>query len=437
MLTGPQPGIGPVKLRNGVILITEPIVTVKTAAIGFWFYTGSRAENDANRGVTHFTEHMLFKGTTSRSTFDIACAFDRIGGYINAYTEREDVCVYCVVPSLKVKEALDILCDMASNAAFDEKELERERKVVESEIITSEDDPEDSALDAVENAVWPHQKISASISGSVEQVRRLDRQTVASWYDKYFIHGRMCVCAAGCFDKKALEERISQLPSHIELPLDRADKELAGQYADQIPVWKSGVSFIKSSFQQEQFFLLYPLRFPVDERAYYTLAVMNALTGDTMSSRLFQTLREKGGWCYSVYSYSTFYADTACWCAYASSGRLSSRRILEGLYKEIKYLFDYGVSETEVESAREHLCGEELMADADMENRMKFLERCYDSGYGYKSTDERIALIRSVTKDDIERCLHEMFDVKNKALIVYGPGLSLKEKKDIIALYGN
>src|SRR5574344_832053 len=155
--------VKPVKLRNGVMLITEPVAAAKTTAIGFWFYGGSRLEPASLRGVTHFTEHMLFKGTQSRSAFDIACAFDRMGGYINAYTEREDVCVYCVVPSVHVTAALDIMCDMAEHAVFDAAEFERERKVVESEIITAEDDPDDSALDAVENAVWPRQMVSASI----------------------------------------------------------------------------------------------------------------------------------------------------------------------------------------------------------------------------------------------------------------------------------
>jgi predicted Zn-dependent peptidase len=435
MITGPQPGGKPVKLRNGVILIEEPIVTGKTAAIGFWFYTGSRSENSENRGVTHFTEHMLFKGTKKHTTFDIACAFDRMGGYINAYTERENVCVYCVVPSSSVNVALDIMCDMTENAVFDEIELERERKVVESEIITSKDDPEESALDAVENAVWPDQMISAGISGTVEQVKMLGRDNLVSWYEKHFVHGTMCVCIAGSFDMKKVEERISELSSHEELPTEGADKVLVAQYAGQMPVWKGGVSFIKSSFQQEQFFLLYPLKLPVDERMYYMLAVMNALSGDTMSSRLFQSLREKGGWCYSVYSYSTFYADAAFWCAYASSAKRSSGRILADLHVEMQKLFSRGVSSEEVDAAREHLCGEELMADADIENRMKFLERCYESGYEYKTADERIALIRSITKDDVECCLKEMFDVKNKALVVYGPGLSFKEKKDIISLY--
>jgi predicted Zn-dependent peptidase len=435
MITGPQPGGKPVKLRNGVILIEEPIVTGKTAAIGFWFYTGSRGENAENRGVTHFTEHMLFKGTKKRTTFDIACAFDRMGGYINAYTERENVCVYCVVPSSSVNVALDILCDMTENAVFDGIELEREREVVESEIITSKDDPEESALDAVENAVWPDQMISASISGTVEQVKSLRREDLISWYEEHFVHGTMCACVAGSFNMKTVEERLSRLGRHEELPLADADKVFAAHYADQNPVWKSGTSFIKSSFQQEQFFLLYPLKQSIDERMYYTLAVMNALTGDTMSSRLFQSLREKGGWCYSVYSYLSFYADASFWCAYASSAKRSSGKILADLHAEMSKLFGGGVTFEEVDAAREHLCGEELMADADIENRMKFLERCYESGYAYKSADERIALIRSVTKDDVERCLNEMFDVKNRALVIYGPGLSLKEKKDIISLY--
>src|SRR5574344_996819 len=151
--------VKPVKLRNGVMLITEPVAAAKTTAIGFWFYGGSRLEPASLRGVTHFTEHMLFKGTQSRSPFDIACAFDRMGGYINAYTEREDVCLYCVIPSEHVCAALAVLCDMTSHAVFDKQELARELKVIESEIISAQDDPEEAALDAVGEAVWPAQKI--------------------------------------------------------------------------------------------------------------------------------------------------------------------------------------------------------------------------------------------------------------------------------------
>ena len=140
---------------NGVTLIAEPIEAVRTAAIGFWFSCGSRYEKEGHRGVSHFAEHMLFKGTESRSAFDIAAAFDRMGGYANAFTEREQVCLYCVVPAVHAGDALDILCDMAENSVFPDAEIERERFVIESEITASLDDPEEAALDAVAEILWP------------------------------------------------------------------------------------------------------------------------------------------------------------------------------------------------------------------------------------------------------------------------------------------
>ena len=426
---------GPVTLGNGVILIREPVVTVKTAAIGFWFYTGSRLETEANRGVTHFTEHMLFKGTKTKSAYDIACAFDRMGGYINAYTEREDVCMYCVVPSPRAGEALSIMCDMAENAVFAGEELEREREVVENEILTAEDDPEDSALDAAENSVWPGQTVSASISGTVKQVESLERDDLAGWYESRFVRGKLCVCIAGDFDGDDAAEKLSRLPEHEHLPAVHAEKTLAAQYQDQKPVWQSCVRFVKSKFRQEQFFLLYPLHEVPDEKSYYTLAVLNAVAGDTMSSRLFQALREKGGWCYNVYSFSTFYADAACWCAYASSARQSAVKILASLHEEMEKLFTHGVTGGEVDAAREHLSGEELMADADIESRMKMLERCYDSGFAFRSAEERTELIRRVTKDDVDQLMKTLFDVGNRSLVVYGPGLSRREKNSILRLY--
>lgn len=139
-------------LDNNVLLITEPVEGVKTASIGFWFRTGSRFESAETRGVTHFVEHMLFKGTKTRSPFDIAVSFDRIGGYINAFTERENMCVHCVVPSAHVETALEVMCDMTQNSVFASEELERERDVIISEIISSQDDPEEAALDAASEA---------------------------------------------------------------------------------------------------------------------------------------------------------------------------------------------------------------------------------------------------------------------------------------------
>src|SRR5574344_87766 len=204
------------ELRNGVMLITEPVAAAKTAAIGFWFSTGSRDEPDDKRGITHFVEHMLFKGTKTRTPFEIASVFDKMGGYLNAYTEREDVCVYCVVPSAHVQEALDILCDMVTHAVFDQKEMEHELKVIESEIISAQDDPEEAALDAVGDSVWPHQKISSSISGTIEEVETLSRNDLFNWYTDRFIHGELTVSVAGNFDRDLITSKLEMLPEHKE-----------------------------------------------------------------------------------------------------------------------------------------------------------------------------------------------------------------------------
>ncbi len=421
----------PVQLRNRVILITEPVASGKTAAIGFWFYTGSRSEPDTLRGITHFVEHMLFKGTGKRSSFDIACAFDRMGGYINAYTERENVCLYCVVPSVRVDAALEIMCDMISNAVLDEKERLHELKVIESEIISAGDDPEEAALDAVGESVWPAQKISLSISGTVRDVGNLTRNDLFEWYTKYFVHGELTVCITGNYNRDAVIGRLEQLPDHTF----QLQPFHACHFKDQVPVWKPGINFISAPFRQEQFFLLFPLDYPVDEKTYYSLCVLNALTGDTMSSRLFQRLREKGGYCYNVYSFFSFYEDTGCWCAYASSARRSSLRIVSDINSEMKNLLSCIISDEELDAAREHLCGEELIAADDIEYRMKRLERNYSAGYLLRTTEETIDGLRSVTKDDIIRCIKLLLRPEKAAFVVYGPKLPEKERNKIGMLF--
>ena len=153
-------------LQNKAVLITEPIATAKTVAIGFWFSVGSRYETSGNQGITHFVEHMLFKGTSTRSAFDIAVEFDKIGGYINAFTEREQMCVYCVVPCFYAKQALSVISQMIYDSTFLPSEVEKERTVIQSEIISSLDDPEEVAMDAVFSSILPSLNKSSTSSRS-------------------------------------------------------------------------------------------------------------------------------------------------------------------------------------------------------------------------------------------------------------------------------
>jgi len=416
-------------LPNNVLLLTEPVAQTKTAAIGFWFSAGSRFEGECQHGIAHFTEHMLFKGTTTRTSHDISCTFDRIGGYANAFTERETVCVYCTVPAVKgaVQKAVELFCDMSTNALFAQEEIEKERTVIQNEIAAAEDDPEEAALDKVAAAIWPGQNISRSIGGTVAEVAQITRESLLDWYQEKIVQGELVVCAAGNFDEQEIIDLIKNLPLHKRCGM------YPKHFENEKPKFEPGLSFIQSRFSQEQLFVLRSYRTPVDEKEYFALAVLNAIAGDSTSSRLFETLREKSGFCYTVYSFFTFYEDACVWCAYASADKKMTRKVSALLLEEIKNLVIVPAEEKEIEAAKEHLCGEEIISSDETEYCMKRLLRNYEMGFELRDTDSTVQGIRAVTKEDIIQAAEKLLgnDAKS-AFISFGPRLPHAVKKEII-----
>ncbi len=409
-----------ISLNNGIILITEPVATAKTAAIGFWFYTGSRYESANTRGISHFVEHLLFKGTTTRSAFDIAVSFDRIGGYINAFTDRETLCVHCVVPSLYTTKALSVMNDMMLNSTFTRLDIEKERSVIENEIVSANDDPEETANDAVFEAVWPGQTISQSISGSVEDIHKITREDLFNWYNKNIVQGKLVVCISGNFNDFEVRELLEKNPQRI---LQTEEINFT------IPQWKQGLHVIKANYQQEQIFLMYSIPKPETIDIFLQWSLLNAVIGDTMSSRLFQSLREKAGYCYNVFSYISMFCDNALWCAYASSSKKNTNRVIIDLFDQMKLFFTGRISEDELEAARQHICGEEIIASEDTEQRMKQLARLYFMKLPVLSSEERIERIMQIKLDQLQPLLVNLSDAKEKALALYGPSVSLGKKK--------
>ena len=407
--------INSIVLNNGVVLITEPIATAKTVAIGFYFSVGSRNETQKNRGITHFVEHLLFKGTKTRSSFDISKTFDRIGGYSNAFTEKEDMCIHCTVPSVLRKSdslvALDVLCDMTENCVFDEDEIEKEREVVKNEILSIEDDFEESAYEALARGLWKKHNLGKSISGSVDEVDSISRAQIVDFYRENIVHGELVVCVAGNFDEAAFRNRLENLSSHtsIKIPLKH--------FSDK-PTWKGGKASKKSDFSQQQLFVLHEIPFPISEREYYALVVLNAIWGDTMSSRLFQSLREKFALCYTVYSFITLYEDIGCIGSYVSCE--TAKSAYEALVKEIANLKENPPSEDELIAAKEHLCGEEIMNDSDMEMHIKRLNRNFVLHFPERNTDETIEIIRSISKNEVQELINRVFDEEKSFSFLYG-----------------
>lgn len=399
-------------LQNNITLITETIPTVKTVAIGFWFNCGSRYETDAEKGISHFVEHMLFKGTKTKTAFEIAEKFDRIGGYLNAFTERETVCLHCVVPAIHTHTALEVMCDMVENSTFNEKELDRERKVIISEIISSLDDPEETALDASIQAIYPKNSISHSILATKKDIKNLSREQLVDWYKTFFKKAPMYVTIAGNIDATMITTILENLQ---ERPKTSKNEEIF-----VTPNYSAGNHFIKADFQQQQFFTFYPIAMPLSQKTYYSLAILNALIGDTMSSRLFQSLREKSGACYSVYSFVSIYSDCAYWCAYASSEKKRVAKVITNLRKELALLLKDGFSDDEILAAKEHICGEEIINSEDMEQRMKFLSRNFSLNFVQTNLEETLDEIRSVTREELTITLHELLNPENEALLEYG-----------------
>ncbi len=404
-------------LKNNIMLITQKMPEHRIASIGFWFSVGSRNENTGEYGITHFIEHLLFKGTSEKSARELSLFFDKAGGYVNAYTDRENVCVYCTIPAFgsNVRNAIHTLCDMSCNALFPEAELQKERAVVENEISASLDDAEGCAMDAAAFCVWPDQNISRSITGTIADVDSLTRVQILQWYKKYFVSGELTVVCAGNFNEQEIIEELLLLPEHAE-----PKKYPAQKHYDKPPVWKSGSNFITTDFTQLHLIQAYPVEMPLSPKDDVVLDVFNALAGDTMSSRLFQTLRETNGLCYNVYSFVSEFEDAALWSAYASCDKANGKDVARLLQHELERFVHDDFSDEEIEAAKEHLCGEEIINGEDVEYIMKRLQRNYSLGFPFYETDDIIRDIRLVTKEDIIALVKKLLDKKNCAFVAFG-----------------
>ncbi len=406
-------------LSNGIHLLAEPIAATKAVAIGFWFSRGSRDESEKCCGITHFVEHMLFKGTRSLSSFEIAQFFDRIGGYVNAFTERENLCVYCVVPSRDALEASLIISRMLFESVFSDNDINKERTVISSEILTSQDDPEEMGIDTALSLMYPHHGFSRPIAGRIEDIESLSGDKIREYYAHNFKNTAPVVTAAGNINIEQFEKQLEKIEgiscgTNIETDL-------------LSPVWTAGRYYPYSPFSQSQIFLSYPLNDLKTESDWFSLSIINAIIGDTVSSRLFQNLREKRGLCYSTYSFFISGRDASFWTAYAATPPEKTLEAAESLLTEMRLLRVQPLSEMEIEDARSHLCGEMDLSADDMENRMKRLARQFFYIGTISALEESVQKLSAVTRNDIEKQLNAFFRESDESLIIYGGKKQIKE----------
>ncbi len=408
-------------LANGIRFLAEPIAATKAVAIGFWFSRGSRDEDSASHGITHFIEHMLFKGTATRSARDIARFFDRIGGYVNAFTEHELMCVYCVVPAYHALASAELVLSLLQESVFSDFDIEKERSVIVSELLSSQDDSEEMAMDAALAAMYPGHGLSRPIGGTVKEVETLESDRIRGEYYEQFREFPPVITVAGNIDAEYFESFLAT-KEYSEQP-----QEILKESTDGIPYWQAGHFYPVSPFGQSQIFLSWPLEFERSGANWFAWSAINAIIGDSVSSRLFQTLREEKGLCYSVYSTFAVNRDSALWSAYAATPSERTVETIETLMTELESVRERGFTDGEIADARLHIAGEMLLAAEDIENRMKRLGRQHFYNGILYSVEASIALLESLHDDDIQNRVHTGFSRIQESLVVYTGKKWIKE----------
>ena len=398
-------------LGNGLVVITEPMDHVRTVALGVWVAAGSRYEDAARNGTSHFIEHILFKGTATRSALAIAQAMDAIGGQLNAFTDKEHTCYYLRVLNDHLEEGLAILADMLLHPALDPEALERERQVLAEEIKMYEDAPDDLVNDVFVETLWPGHPLGRPVSGTLATLAGLRRDDLRSYLAERYRPDAVLVTAAGLLE----HDRIVAL-------VDRAFGGWEGRAAPSVhlpPVPGRATVYRSKEIEQVHLCLGVPgLRQAHPDR--YALAVLDSALGSGMSSRLFQEIREERGLAYAISSYQTAYCDAGAFAVYAAASPLAVREVvrltLDGLVRARA-----GMAAEEVSRAKESLKGSLMLGLETPGSRMTKLARS-EHYFGRQITlDEILADVDAVRDGDVRRLAEELLVLDRLALAAIGP----------------
>jgi predicted Zn-dependent peptidase len=354
---------------------------------------------------------MLFKGTARRSALSIAQEIDRVGGIINAFTEKETTCVYAIIPREHLRLAFDILTDMTVGSLLDQAELEKEKEVIVNEIRSVDDSPEEKGHDRYLREMWGEHPLARKITGEVEEVQGADRARLVAFSREWLVPSNTVIAVAGNFDAQDARD----LAGAVFSPAAGTARP-----PRSAPQWQRKNAFVADRFNQVQIYAgtCYPIDHQVPQ--YYTSLVFSTAFGESMSCRLFQKLREELALCYTVYSFRTFFSDTAMWTIYANTTPAQTPKFLGALDSELAHVLREPLSTAEIEDAKSHLVGSMILSREDMETRMKRLVRQFMMMDRILSFDESVAALRAVTPEGIREHAQHCLRGDAFSLLAYG-----------------
>ncbi|MGE5360224.1 MAG: M16 family metallopeptidase [Bacteroidales bacterium] len=398
-------------LGNGLRLLTEQIPHVRSVSIGVWLTRGSRHEPAEHGGIAHFVEHMLFKGTTSRSAESIAQDIDSIGGQLDAFTAKEYAAYYIKVLDDNLPLAVDILSDIVLNPAFTVDDIEREKKVVLEEIKMVEDTPDDLVHEIFTQTFWEDHPLGRPILGTPETVEGLNQALLRAYFEQAYTANNMIIAAAGNVQHGRVRELIEQAFAGVR-PDGRVVVDLPPAVVPRVT--------IRTKDLEQSHLCLGTSSFPQNHAERYTSYVMNTLLGGSMSSRLFQNVREKRGLAYAVFSGLSAYRDAGTFTVYAGCAKEAVGEVIDLVVEELRNVKETSAADTELRRAKDHLKGSLMLSLENTASRMSHLARqeiYFDRQF---SLDETLEGIEQVTPDGIQEVSRQMFS--NGALAVTALG---------------
>jgi predicted Zn-dependent peptidase len=400
------------RLPNGVRVITERMRNVRSVSVGVWIGTGSREERPHQLGLSHFVEHMVFKGTKNRSAEEIARSVDSIGGGLDAFTSKELVSYNVKVLDEHLPEAFDVVADLVRNPLFEKKDIEKEKGVILEELKMEVDNPEYLIHEIFQRNFWKGHALGLPILGTKSTIRSFDRDAVERYYRQYYTPSNILITAAGNLSHKHMlnlaQERFSDLKRSKVTPV-------VHEPTPHAPL----IFRNKSSLEQVHVYLGVP-SIPMPHESRFACYILNAILGGGMSSRLFQNIREKQGLAYTVYSELAMYRDAGCMLIYAGTSLRSARKVIESIVHELREIAEHLATPEEMRRAKDHLKGSFVLGLESTSSRMMSLARQELYFKRFFSLDEMLNRIEAVTAEEVQKLAEQFFDPQRMAVAMLG-----------------
>jgi predicted Zn-dependent peptidase len=395
-------------LPSGVRILSEQVPGARSLTVGYWVAVGSRDEQPGHFGSTHFLEHLLFKGTPSRSALDIAISFDAVGGEHNAMTAKEYTCYYAKVQDRDLGMAIDVLTDMLTSSKLDAGEFETERGVILEELAMADDDPGDVANERFFEAVLGTHPLGRPIGGSADDIRNASREAVLEHYKANYRPQDLVVTVAGAVDHDVLVAAVTHALEQAgwDLGISHAPVSRRGGVPAEIHQGQA-LSIVKRPLEQANVLIGMPGLLATDDRRI-TMSVLTSIFGGGMSSRLFQEVREKRGLAYSVYAFAPGYSDAGLFGMYAGCAPAKAGQVAELMLNELRRLADDGVTADEMRRASGQLSGASALALEDSDTRMSRLGRSEITLGEFADLDEALRRLALVTAADVQELAAEL-----------------------------